>query len=274
MMMNDLKKRLIPALMAATVALILIQWDWGYGLIVIAASIGLSYEMWKICNIIQPKYKSGHTVIHSLMTVYIIYYVLFHVFPSIFTNTALSQVPSKGFVIYVLFIAIMLLSKFWIPRMIPIISLFYPYIGIMALLELSFLDGNYNAAPVVFLLLTVWTADAAAYLAGNALGGPKLAPTISPNKTVSGWIGALLGIAILAIVYSSMFMAWRPMHLLLWIPLIWISATMGDLFESVLKRSAGIKDSGVFLPGHGGFLDRLDSLIFAAPFAYYIFKMI
>ncbi len=121
---------------------------------------------------------------------------------------------------------------------------------------------------LMFLLLLIWAADISAYFSGRAFGRTKLSPSISPGKTWEGVYGALLGALVCGLVlhYSE----WLGMFELLWIlPLCVATALIsvgGDLWESLLKRRAGMKDSGNILPGHGGILDRIDSLIAAAPF--------
>ena len=119
------------------------------------------------------------------------------------------------------------------------------------------------ADPHPYVLLTlfliVWLADIAAYFIGTWFGKHKLAPSISPKKTIEGAVGSLV---VVGIVIGLIF------HSVLWVVLALITviaAIIGDLFESFMKRSAGVKDSGKLLPGHGGLLDRIDSLIFAAP---------
>lgn len=125
--------------------------------------------------------------------------------------------------------------------------------------------------PEQGLLLTfwamalVWACDSAAYFTGRALGGPKLAPAISPNKTWAGFLGGVAGATLFAFVLVWLFdlpvaLAWAT-------PALGALSQLGDLFESHLKRCAGVKDSGNLLPGHGGVLDRLDGLVAAAPVA-------
>jgi len=112
---------------------------------------------------------------------------------------------------------------------------------------------------LIWVFLVVWSTDIGAYFAGRSIGGPKLAPSISPNKTIAGLAGGVLSAALLAGAWVSY--AGLPE------PLIWlavpfaVAAQIGDLFESGLKRRAGVKDSGAWLPGHGGLLDRLDGLV-------------
>lgn len=112
---------------------------------------------------------------------------------------------------------------------------------------------------LIWVFLVVWSTDIGAYFAGRAIGGPKLAPSISPNKTIAGLIGGVVSAALMAGAWVYYVRLPAP---LLWlsVPLA-VSAQLGDLFESGLKRRAGFKDSGTWLPGHGGLLDRLDGLV-------------
>lgn len=123
-------------------------------------------------------------------------------------------------------------------------------------------------ALLLFLLVLVWTADTAAYFFGWALGRHKLAPLISPGKTVEGALGALGTVALLAYVCGTMIWRLEGAKLVLWLVVALAAAAfsiVGDLAESKLKRVAGVKDSGRLLPGHGGVLDRIDALTAAAP---------
>jgi phosphatidate cytidylyltransferase len=112
---------------------------------------------------------------------------------------------------------------------------------------------------VFWVMIVTWATDIFAFFAGRSIGGPKLAPGISPNKTWAGLIGGVIGAAILGYFTANYFELGRPF--------VWIGGVMallaqaGDLYESWLKRRAGVKDSGTILPGHGGALDRLDGLL-------------
>lgn len=112
---------------------------------------------------------------------------------------------------------------------------------------------------LIWVFLVVWATDIGAYFAGRAIGGPKLAPSISPNKTIAGLIGGVASAAVLAGAWVSL-VGLPPLLIWLAVPFA-IAAQLGDLFESGLKRRAGVKDSGTWLPGHGGLLDRLDGLV-------------
>ena len=112
---------------------------------------------------------------------------------------------------------------------------------------------------LIWVFLVVWSTDIGAYFAGRAIGGPKLAPSVSPNKTIAGLVGGVICAALLAGAW--VYYVGLPATLL-WLAVMFaVAAQLGDLFESGLKRRAGVKDSGTWLPGHGGLLDRLDGLV-------------
>lgn len=148
------------------------------------------------------------------------------------------------------------------------LSIIYTVVLSSHLFLLRSLEQGRAWAFLAFFL--VWATDTFAYLVGRAFGKHPLAPQVSPNKTIEGAIGGLIG-AILTGLIASRVMGGMPWTFFLGLSLIvGISAQIGDLFESALKRSAGVKDSGNLIPGHGGFLDRFDSMLFAFPSVYYI----
>jgi phosphatidate cytidylyltransferase len=156
------------------------------------------------------------------------------------------------------------------------------YVG-FTLISLPALREQTNGPSLVaFLLFVVWAGDIAALYVGRAWGRRKLAPTLSPNKTWEGALGSvigsllvtggLLGLAhLFAVQWDSALLSY-PEDLWYWLILavvVNVAAQVGDLAESALKRSAGVKDSGSLLPGHGGVLDRIDALLLAAPVLWY-----
>ena len=122
---------------------------------------------------------------------------------------------------------------------------------------------------VFFTLLLVWASDTGAYLTGRLIGKHLLAPKISPKKTIEGAVGGMVLSVIAAMIIWRLISEGTWYIFVILAVIISISAQIGDLFESALKRSAGVKDSGKLIPGHGGILDRFDSLIFALPLVYY-----
>lgn len=139
------------------------------------------------------------------------------------------------------------------------------YIGLPAVSLLWLRNSlEHGATIVLWLFFVVWATDTFAYFAGRAIGGPRLAPRLSPKKTWAGLGGGMLGAA----VVGGLFALARE-GAVLWASALAaalaVVAQMGDLFESWLKRRADVKDSGDLIPGHGGLLDRVDGLLFAAP---------
>ena len=126
--------------------------------------------------------------------------------------------------------------------------------------EVGFATAGFT--QLIFIILIVVASDVGAYFAGSQFGGPKLAPTLSPNKTWSGAIGGA-AFAVLVAVLASFFIGLSPVFAVLLANPLTILSVLGDLLESTFKRRLGVKDTGTLLPGHGGLLDRLDSLMAA-----------
>ena len=142
-------------------------------------------------------------------------------------------------------------------------GVFYLGGGCLALMLLR--SAELGLILTLYLMLTVWGTDSGAYLFGRWLKGPKLLPAVSPTKTWAGFFGGIATSAALGYVYAGTVgvpgMSWQGAIVLA------LVAQAGDLFESMVKRRFGVKDSGQLIPGHGGMLDRIDSLMFAAIFA-------
>jgi phosphatidate cytidylyltransferase len=154
------------------------------------------------------------------------------------------------------------IGRFWLPGGVL-------YIGLagLALAALRQAPGGVGLANVLFVLVVVWSSDIGAYVAGRWWGGAKLAPAISPGKTRSGAVGGLLAAMLLG---GSVAAVAAPGGLALAVALaaaLSIVSQAGDLFESWVKRRFRVKDSSALIPGHGGLLDRLDGLLWAAPVA-------
>ena len=133
---------------------------------------------------------------------------------------------------------------------------------------LAMLDLRAVSPRVLLLLMAlVWVADIGAYFAGRKFGKHKLAPAISPGKTWEGVAGGLLGVS-LYVFFVHALMPFTPLRVIMLAGWFWVGlAVLGDLFESLMKRHAGVKDSGALLPGHGGLLDRIDALTSTLPLA-------
>ncbi|NQT29479.1 MAG: phosphatidate cytidylyltransferase [Candidatus Saganbacteria bacterium] len=125
-----------------------------------------------------------------------------------------------------------------------------------------------RGAYILFMMFTVWALDIVAYLVGSKFGKHKLLPSVSPNKSVEGAIAGFI-VALIAAAVFGYFAGFALEHSLILGALIGVVAQLSDLVESLIKRDAGVKDSGNLIPGHGGVLDRMDSFILTAPVMYY-----
>ncbi len=138
------------------------------------------------------------------------------------------------------------------------------YLGVPAVCLLALRELPDGLQLMLWLVVVVVCTDVFAYLVGRSVGGPKLAPRISPGKTRSGLLGGMVAAGIAGALFAGL-TGWSPVSAGLCGGLLALVAQGGDLFESAVKRRAGVKDSGSLIPGHGGVLDRLDGFLFAAP---------
>ena len=245
---NDLGKRTLSAAVMAPVALACL-WVGGLpGLALVAlAAAGLALEWVKLCGG-PPTGLPGISVAGA---------VLLAVAAATF-----SSLGALAFLLAAGSLAVWLLTR----RQAFAAGVWYIGLGAVALVLLRD-DGPAGRANVLFLLLVVWASDIGAYVVGRLLGGPKLAPALSPGKTWSGSVGGLVA----AVLAGELAAHWLAPGALgragLLAGLLGIASQAGDLLESGIKRRFGVKDSGHLIPGHGGLLDRLDGLLLAAPVA-------
>jgi phosphatidate cytidylyltransferase len=151
-----------------------------------------------------------------------------------------------------------------------LIGIFYLVIPFYSILELRYIDKDI----ILWLFFVVWSTDIFAFFIGKNIGGPKLIPSISPNKTWSGLFGGMLSAAIIGALSTLMFEG-SILFFIITSILLSIIAQAGDFFESKIKRIFDVKDSGNIIPGHGGVLDRIDGLMFTSPLVliiYYFFR--
>jgi phosphatidate cytidylyltransferase len=148
------------------------------------------------------------------------------------------------------------------------LAVFYLAVPLALIVRVSIFDGYFIYQFPLAILALIWANDTFAYLIGSILGRTKIAPGISPRKTYEGLLGGILGAIALSYVIGK-YVEQIPLgHWPFLAVLISIASTIGDLFESKLKRNADVKDSGKIFPGHGGLLDRIDSLLFVFPMVY------
>ncbi|RUT71993.1 phosphatidate cytidylyltransferase [Flavobacterium cupreum] len=149
------------------------------------------------------------------------------------------------------------------------------------IVKISFGTNNYNPKIIIGLFILIWTNDTFAYLVGKSIGKHKLFERVSPKKTIEGFLGGAVFAAFAGFLISKFYIqpnpAFSSKSILIWTIIaliVSIFGTIGDLIESKFKRIAGVKDSGSIMPGHGGILDRLDSVIFVAPIIYLFYQIL
>lgn len=153
-----------------------------------------------------------------------------------------------------------------------------PFIFIV---KISFGTNDYNPKIILGLFILIWTNDTFAYLVGKSIGKHKLFERVSPKKTIEGFLGGAVFAAFAGFLISKLYIQPKPefssMSIIIWTTIaviVSIFGTIGDLIESKFKRIAGVKDSGSIMPGHGGILDRLDSVIFVAPIIFLFYQIL
>jgi len=252
---GDLRTRLLSAAVMVPVALGCI-WIGGaaFAALVALISIGMAIEWLRMCQV-------GFGPRPVLM---------FACLPLVLFLTAVGAAASGvGLLVMITGVASVCLGGFGPAR--PL-AFGIPYIGTGAVALIWLRSTDHGRADVIALLLVIWATDIGAYMVGRAVGGPRLAPRISPGKTWSGAVGGLLtGMAagfIIAVVLGNADTSWRAALLASLIAGgVACIGQAGDLFESLLKRHFDVKDSGSLIPGHGGLIDRLDAVLAAAPVA-------
>jgi phosphatidate cytidylyltransferase len=140
--------------------------------------------------------------------------------------------------------------------------------------RLPLIENVFNPKIIIGLFILIWINDTMAYVVGKSIGKNKLFERISPKKTIEGFLGGLV-FAIICSVFIAQYYILQPVYIWAIIALlVGVLGTIGDLIESKFKRVAGVKDSGKIMPGHGGILDRLDSIIFVGPFVFLLYQIL
>ena len=153
----------------------------------------------------------------------------------------------------------------------------YVIIPFLLIIKIAFLKNNYNPYIIIGMFILIWANDTFAYIVGKSIGKRKLFERISPKKTIEGFFGGMVfTVAGAYILGQSDYFdtALTPWQWMAFAAILVVFGTLGDLVESQFKRNAGVKDSGKIMPGHGGILDRLDSVLFAIPFSFLYYQII
>lgn len=273
---HSLAKRILTGIIAIPLLLAVIGWgSEKFFLIIVMLAAGLAVIEFYNINLTSNLFGKAIAVAASLFLVWFIYYF----------QDSLSSFKTYGMVCFVTWsIALITLAVYMalllhmvlFPRNVilakqAIISLIgMLYVALFLSYFILIRSGADGKKWVFFTLLLVWFTDSGAYAVGKVFGKNKLCPVISPNKTIEGCLGGLTASLIAAFTAKAFFL--NDLHVTHCISLalgIGVIGQLGDLCESTFKRANDLKNSGNLLPGHGGMLDRIDSLLFAVPFVYY-----
>ncbi len=215
---------------------------------------------------------------------YFIFIVLYTVFAYwqlvLNTNNGLNEI-TQILMVLTIFVELFLIKDLFSGKTIPLFSskrflltTFYLSSGFVFLVLIVNYYADYNPNILLGSFILVWVNDSFAYLVGKNFGKQKLFEIISPKKTVEGFMGGLFFSCIASYFIATFTETLTFTNWLILGIIISVFGTLGDLIESKFKRQANVKDSGVIMPGHGGLLDRLDSIIFAAPFIYLFLRIL
>lgn len=245
----ELRTRILSALVLAPIALGL-AWvgGWPFAALLAAAAVAMAMEL----SALLP----GDTATSRIM---LAGFGLIAVLLTAVGGPFVALLAGAAGLTFAITIGILRGTPVWPPL------LAYPYLilPLVAVLWLR-LDPAYGRVAIFWLLLVVWATDIFAYFAGRGIGGPKLAPRLSPKKTWAGLVGGMFGAAVVGAAAAIWLDLGSPALLALVSAALAVVAQAGDILESALKRRAGVKDSGKLIPGHGGILDRVDGLVTAA----------
>ncbi|MFK7781274.1 phosphatidate cytidylyltransferase [Psychroserpens sp.] len=215
---------------------------------------------------------------------YIIFSILYLGFAywDIISNSAKGHdEASQILLVITIFVLLILIKDLFSEKMIPlfeskrfIITTFYLSSGFVFLVAIANFDQAFTPLLLLGSFILIWVNDTFAFLVGKNFGKQKLFPSISPKKTVEGFLGGLFFSCIASYFIAEYTQTLSFTNWLILAIIISVFGTIGDLIESKFKRQANVKDSGIIMPGHGGLLDRLDSIIFTAPFIFLFLRII
>lgn len=201
-------------------------------------------------------------------------YILFNLDNSVKTNEILLLIAALLVSVRALVFLFEKKNRFLDKQAKYVFLIGYLIIPIIIFTKIPFVYNSYHPEIIIAILILIWTNDTFAYLVGITMGKTKLFERISPKKTIEGFTGGLVFAMIAGVLLAQFYLQESTFRWIIIALLVTTFGTLGDLIESKFKRLAGVKDSGNIMPGHGGFLDRLDSIIFVAPFIYLFYQII
>ena len=258
---NFLNRSLIALIYSSIFLICLFYNSTSFGVLGIIITVLVIREFSRICNLSITKSIFGIFFYFTLtfLSEYISNFIFILLGISILTN------------IYLLFNLIM--NKSFRFKKIPslLLLLFHITLSLFFLFQLPILNNSYDPIYILFLLIIVWTSDSAGYFFGIKFGKRKLMKSISPKKTIEGLAASLFFSMIISLIFGYITEYKNLIEIVVIGIFISVLGSIGDLIESKFKRQSGVKDSGNLLKSHGGLYDRLDSLLFTAPFIYLLY---
>ncbi len=260
--LNNLQQRVISGVIGAAIiiaAIIFSQWSFFFIFLVVAVAAQVEFY-----NLVKQEVAKPNILLGLLIGV-INYGLFFH--------TLKSGSDFRWFILNFPLISLIFISELYTRKTNPFTNISFTLLGILyvsmpfsLLLLCVYFQGTYNWQIVVGIIMFLWLNDTGAYISGRLFGKRKLFERISPKKTWEGSIGGLIFAVGGSLIIGHYFPVLPQQKWTVCSVIIVVLGTYGDLIESLFKRSIDIKDSGSIIPGHGGFLDRFDSLIISTPF--------
>jgi len=269
--MKELRTRALSGVIY--ISLLIFSLFWQHALIVLFFLFGMVC-MGEFKKLIQLKSNWPYFIFTLL-------YLGFAYWELISSTTSGYLEASQIILVITIFVQLILIKDLFSEKTIPlfeskrfIITTFYLSSAFVFLISIANFQHQFTPFLLLGVFILVWVNDTFAFIVGKNFGKQKLFPSISPKKTVEGFLGGLFFACIASYFIARFTETLNFTHWLMLGIIVSVFGTLGDLIESKFKRQAKVKDSGVIMPGHGGLLDRLDSIIFAAPFVFLYLRFI
>ncbi len=269
--MSNLTLRILTAIIAAPILIGLIWYGgWSFGLLFMAIAAFAQFEFYKLLKMSDNNpLRYWGTLVGILLVGFTLFY-------------RKNSLDSSWFFILPVMIALIFMVKLYKAKdNKPFMNIAYTVLGLVYValpfalfIEIGFFRGYYNYELILGFLFMLWASDSGAYFAGVNFGKTKLFERVSPKKSWEGSLGGFAATMIVAFILGKFFISISTQNWMAIGIIIVVAGTYGDLVESLFKRSISIKDSGSIIPGHGGFLDRFDGLLIAAPFVLAYLKIV
>lgn len=269
--MSNLTLRILTAIIAAPILIGLIWYGgWSFGLLFITVSGLAQFEFYKLLKMSDNNpLRYWGTLVGVIMVGFTLFY-------------RQNSIAFYWFYLLPVLIALIFMVKLYKAKdNKPFMNIAYTILGLIYValpfalfIEIGFLKSYYNYELILGFLFMLWASDSGAYFAGVNFGKTKLFERVSPKKSWEGSIGGFAATMLVAFILGKYFLILPTQHWMAVGFIIVVAGTYGDLVESLFKRSIAIKDSGSIIPGHGGFLDRFDGLLIAAPFVLAYLKIV